>query len=226
MYIPENRRDTRYPLWFVRYEVTVPYIQSLEIEEIEEYGIRTSGDPHHDHATQWEPVLKLLPIHLIAELYDKGANVRLRKQEDAVKIYHAVQAHLLAWKNHIETSFNPPKIPEEDLLILDRFATAVYDKAAPFFTNQWVAQNFRLAGKTRHSRRAIMDSINKKDAEAAAQRDRDRENGVQSFDALDVITPLEKVVSVKDRVLVDYSGKEQEIKITPRKSLTSFLRRQ
>ena len=52
-YIRPENRDTRYALWFDRYQCRVPYIQTLSIDELSENGLPTSGDIHHDHAMQW-----------------------------------------------------------------------------------------------------------------------------------------------------------------------------
>lgn len=226
-YIPPENRDTRYPLWFVRYEVSVPYIQTLDPDEMARYGVPTSGDPHHDHATMWEPIRTWMPIHRIAELWNEGAAIRIVNKKDTVAIYRAVEDHLQAWKRHIETTYNPTDVPEEDLLILDRFASEVYDKAAPFFTNKWVAANFKLVGRSPHSRRAIAKRIEDAERLAYERAQKDKDSGVLTFENIDVVAPAPKYDKSKaqQREQVDYSGAEYKPDVEPRRTLTSFLRR-
>ncbi len=128
IYIPLKNRDTRYGLWHVRYPVTIPFIQMLSIEDIEE-GLPTAGDEQNDHAARWEPRRLQLPIVDMATYWHRGANVRLVNVADSEPIYRAITAHLYAWKNALENTYNPVRAPLEDLAILDQFASQVYEHA-------------------------------------------------------------------------------------------------
>lgn len=205
----------------------MPYIQTLDPEEMQKYGVPTSGDPHHDHASMWERIRTWMPIHRIAELWDAGAAISVVNKKDCVQIYRAVEDHLQAWKRHIETTYNPTNVPEDDLLVLDRFATAVYEKATPFFTNQWVAANFKLVGRSQHSRRAISKRIEENERIAAERQQKDRDSGVMTFKSLDVVVPVPSYDKKKaaEREQIDYSGTQHIPDYEPRRPLTSFFRR-
>lgn len=225
VYIPPEKRDTRYGLWYVHYQCRVPYVQTLDPDDLYQNGLPTSGDPHHDHAMQWEPRLLGLPVHRMAELMETGANVSLVNAADAYTIYNDIEKHLLAWKAKIESSFNPGFVPEEDLLILDRFATRIYEHAKPFFNAGFIAANFRIAGRSRGGRRNIAENVRRAEQEEAAREEKNKDS--LSFKNIKVLKPIakydrEKILQMEQ---VDYSGQETVIDMPPRVSLTSMFRR-
>lgn len=225
VYIPPENRDTRWPLWFIHYQCRVPYVQMLSPEDLANDGLPTSGDPHHDHAMQWEPRLVGLPVHRMAELWNTGACVALVNAKDAYTIYNDIEKHLIAWKNKIEAQYNPGFVPEEDLLLLDRFATSMYEHAKPFFNAGFINAHFRIAGRSRMGRRAVAENVRKADEAAAAEIERNKEN--LSFKHINVVKPVGRYDPEKIRQAeqVDYSGQETIVNMPPRTSMTSMLRR-
>lgn len=130
VYIRPEERDTRYPLWYIPYECRVPYIQSMSIEELSQKGIYISGVPAYDHATAWEPRLMGLSVVRMIEMWHNGANIQLVNADSYVrKIYDDIQAHLQAWTNHINTTYNLRNYPEEELKIMDDFNGVMYEHA-------------------------------------------------------------------------------------------------
>lgn len=224
-YIPPERRDTRYALWYIRYRVRIPNIQMYTAEELIENGLPTSGDPNHDHAMQWEPRHMALPIHRIAELWGEGANVSLLRASDALPIYQAVEAHLQAWKKKIEERFNPGEVPEADLLLLDRFASMIYVHAKPLFSNEFIAANFVIAGRRHGSRRNVVAAVSKREEERMAHEEKNKDNLI--FSNLRVHKPTlgYSVEKERQRTQIDYSGQELIADAPPRASLASFMRR-
>jgi hypothetical protein len=161
----------------------------------------------------------------MAELWNTGACVALVKAQDAYTIYNDIEKHLIAWKNKIEAQYNPGFVPEEDLMLLDRFATSMYEHAKPFFNAGFINAHFRIAGRSRMGRRAVAENVRKADEAAAAELERNKEN--LSFKHINVVKPVGKYDPEKIRQAeqVDYSGQETIINMPPRTSMTSMLRR-
>jgi hypothetical protein len=158
IYIPEKDRDTRWALWHDRYEIRVPYIQTRSIDDLQE-GSYTSGDPHHDHSSQWEPRFMMLPIHRIAELWAQNANVYLVNEKDSKTIYMAISAHLSAWADHLKSSYSVRDVPAEDLMILDQFANVIYAHAKFHFQDDGFSKFFKNIKATRFSRAGDIESL-------------------------------------------------------------------
>lgn len=106
------------------------------IDDIQKHGSPVSGYSPVDDAMTQEWVERLWPVVHMASHYGKGYNIRIVKYTDTKLIYDNVQAHLMSWRERVQTSFNPGNIPIEDLLTLDKFANAVYDKAKYFFESK------------------------------------------------------------------------------------------
>jgi hypothetical protein len=220
-YIPEKNRDTRYPLWFVRYQCRIPYIQTKTLEDLEQNGLPTSGDIHHDHAMQWEPRLMSLPIHRMAELWSLGANISLVNPKDAEPIFQAISAHLHAWKDHILHAYNPSTPPYDDLLTLDNFANVVYQHAKFAYDRNFVDQHFKISSSTAIGRRAMLASMSR----IVARREKDAEEGVlrlRNIDYQDVMPRYDADAEIK---FIDYSGKNRDVDAPERKSMAGFFKK-
>lgn len=221
-YIHPRNRDTRYDLWYVKYLARIPFIQMQDAEELEENGLYTSGDQHHDHAMMWEPKLVSLPIHRMAELWAAGANVSLVNASDALKIYTAVSKHLNAWREVIETSINPITPPTEDLLVLDGFATIVYPHAAAVYDKAFVERKLKLGTSTAIGRRAMLEIMQNNDRQNQEARDRGLLvlNNIEHYAAAPVYNPN------ATHTPVDYSGTVKKLNVSPRDSLASFFKKE
>lgn len=220
-YIRPENRDTRYPLWFVRYECRAPYIQTLDVEELERDGLPTSGDIHHDHAMQWEPRLLSIPIVRMAELWNTGANVALVKRSDAPKIYEAITNHLLAWRHHIENAYHPRTPPYEDLLVLDQFANIIYDHAKFAYDQTFINKHFKISKSSAIGRRAMLNAMTRID-----ERRRDNaERGILETRNIEFIEAAPKYREDDERPQIDYSGKSTVIDAPQRESLAKFFKK-
>lgn len=220
-YIHPKNRDTRYPLWFVRYQCRVPYIQTLSIEDLEQNGLPTSGDAHHDHAMQWEPRLISIPIHRMADLWHSGANIALVNRKDAPKIYEAISAHLFAWRHHIEHSYHPVAPPADDLLVLDQFANIVYEHAKFAYDPKFVETHFKMASRNTVSRRAMLTTMLQVEDN---RRTRAEKGDMQTRNIEYVeIQPAYDPNATFDPV--DYSGKDVEYNAPTRNSMAKFFKK-
>lgn len=220
-YIRPEDRDTRYALWFERYQCRVPYIQTISIEDLEENGLPTSGDMHHDHAMMWEPRLISIPIHRMADLWQSGANISLVNRSDAPKIYEAIEKHLHAWRDHIANSYNPSKPPYDDLLVLDQFAHIVYEHAKFTYDDTFVQQHFKLSSNTAIGRRAMLASM----AKAEQRRIENAEKGIVEIRNIEYHESVPKYDPDAQRDFVDYSGTKLESNAPVRASLASFFKK-
>ena len=220
-YIHERNRDSRYPLWFDRYQVRVPYIQTLSVEELSEDGLPTSGDIHHDHAMQWEPRLISLPIHRMAELWSQGANIALVKYSDAPLIFDAISKHLHAWKEHIANSYNPIIPPYEDLLTLDQFANIIYEHAKFAYDRTFIKKHFKLSSSTAIGRRAMLNSMSRIDT----RRRENAEKGILEIRNIDYHESTPKYNPNAEQKFIDYSGKNKLVDAPVRNSMAKFFKK-
>lgn len=224
IYIPPENRDTRWPLWFKKYQVRIPHIQMLSIEEIED-GLPTSGDEHHDHASRWEPRHMLLPVHRLAELWGAGANIHFVKSEDTLDIYNDISAHLNAWKNHIQNEINYGDVPADDLLLLDQFANSIYEHAKFHFDDGFTANYFGNKMASRFSMRANRLHMEKLKA-ISSETNRFDDDGLEKPLVTKNIkfhpAPMSARAKRADR---DFSGQERVSVAPTRRSMSDFFRK-
>lgn len=130
VYIRPEDRDTRYDLWFVTYPCKVPQIQMRSIDDIRNNGTYVSGNKAYDHASAWEQIRVSIPIVRMVEHWANGANIYvIDLDKHARQIYNAIEAHLNAWGNHMDRSYNTRNVPEEDLIALDEFGMIMWQHA-------------------------------------------------------------------------------------------------
>jgi hypothetical protein len=220
-YISPKNRDSRYPLWFDRYQCRVPYIQTVSVDELSEEGLPTSGDIHHDHAMHWEPRLISLPIHRMAELWSQGANLALVKRSDAPLIFDAISKHLHAWKDHIANSYNPSTPPYEDLLLLDQFANIIYEHAKFAYDRNFIEKHFKMSSSTSIGRRAMLNSMSRIDN----RRRENAEKGILEIRNIDFHESIPKYDPNAERKFIDYSGKDRVIDAPSRNSMAKFFKK-
>jgi hypothetical protein len=138
VWVPEHQRDTAYYICRSLFQCRVPYIHTVSVDYIKLFGMPASGDPAHDRAMASELTIRMLSIDKMAELYKNGVTVRLVKYTDAKVIYEHISNHLNAWKIHLENGLNIRHAPIDDLVLLDKFAVAVYAHAKYQFTTEMV----------------------------------------------------------------------------------------
>jgi hypothetical protein len=133
-YITQGEMDTNY--WKVFNNVYMCRVQSIHLrslEEIEAYGVPTTGDQGYDRGMAHEQVRVGLQIPKMIELYKRGVTIGVVDHEDTKRIYDLITAHLTDWANHIQTSLNNKDAPLEDLRWMDRFACSLYVHAKSYF---------------------------------------------------------------------------------------------
>lgn len=127
--IPDNRPGIFHHKFFCR----VRMADIRTIDEIQKHGTPISGYAPMDEAMATEWVDRLWSVARMATHWGKGYSIRIPRYADTKLIYDNVQAHLMSWRQRVTTRYNPGTCPVDDLLLLDKFANEVYDKAKYFF---------------------------------------------------------------------------------------------
>ena len=135
-WIPEHQRDTRYYLWEKKFLCNLRYGDTFSIERLKTQGIYTSGDPATDRAVMNSQNKFWLSINQMVEYFQQGITVGVVNREDTAKIYEYITNHINAFRKEISMAFNLDGLPLDDLIILDEFATTVYEHAKHQFTKE------------------------------------------------------------------------------------------
>lgn len=150
-WVPYEQRSAAWHIWNELYQVMVPYIQMLTIEELQEYGMPTSGVPSYDYGTANEMRQIMIPIAQMVVYYHRGTQVYVCNKEDTKRIYERISDHLNEWKLELTKSLNIGEAPLEDLKLMDQFANSVYEHAKYQFTDDTIASFLARRVDTRHA---------------------------------------------------------------------------
>ena len=108
------------------YQIVVPYLYNVRVDEIRELGVRSTGDAVMTAGGASRTVVRWATINDMVELQRRGATVTLVNDKDAVKIYDDIMLHLDTWKHIQENYLNIKLPPTADLLDLDRLASRLF----------------------------------------------------------------------------------------------------
>jgi hypothetical protein len=159
-WVPPEQQDTRWCIWNLKFRCRVPFIQTMSVDYMQHFGMPTVGDSryaHYDKEMANEPITTMLSINQMVEYFRKGVTVAVCRHADTKVIYEHISNHLRAWKDKLEVGFNIRSAPIEDLILLDKFANAVYRHAAPYFTAAYV--DSILARKMSESLRVTRQNV-------------------------------------------------------------------
>ena len=120
------------PIWDNIYMVRMRYIDTLSTDMIKIRGVPTVQDAGLDRQMHTQPITCAISIDAMVEHFRRGIRITLVNNEDSMSIYNIVNAYLLAWQHEFEHSLNTGGAPHGDLLLLDRFAQALYPQAVIF----------------------------------------------------------------------------------------------
>ena len=108
--------------------VIIPDIATHDEEDIEMLGI---GPPPGMSMEQYVNTFKSkvwITINRMVEIYKDDYSIETTCHEDSLEIYKVIAKHLTNWANVSDTSVNSPRIPIEDLLILDEMAEKLFNR--------------------------------------------------------------------------------------------------
>ena len=121
--------DTDILIWERLFKVRVPHLQSRTLEDIADTGVVLSGVPEIDRDIPNQWLTTYMSIATMVGYYKETVPMKVVEYNDCKTIYELVSKHIYTWKHVLDTGLNIGDSPIEDLITLDQFANAVYDKA-------------------------------------------------------------------------------------------------
>ncbi len=121
--------DTTKLLWEYLFMCRVPLLATLSDIELRTFGTVHTGHGDIDRGTKEQYVTVMWPISKMATYYNKGVNIKVIKYADTSLIYEYVTKHLEFWAKRIKYGINVGDAPLADLIVLDEFASSVYEHA-------------------------------------------------------------------------------------------------
>lgn len=121
------------PIWEALFEISVPYKDTVSEQYARLFGMPTVGDAAIDADMHNQPIYTYATINKMVEYHKLGVVVKVINHADTKRIYDIINAYLLIWKNKLENGINIGNAPIDDLVLLDRFASVVYEHAVQHF---------------------------------------------------------------------------------------------
>lgn len=115
-----------------KYEVRIKKIDNMSIEEIEFYGMYSTGDKEYDDHLNNELITRWLSINEMVEYYKRGKSFSIVDPRNTEEIYGVIHQYLHSWKNRMQNSVNIGNAPVDDLIALDAMAAAVHGYACQY----------------------------------------------------------------------------------------------
>jgi hypothetical protein len=137
-WVPESQRDTRWHIWNDLYMCRVPFIHTMSSDYVRNFGMPVTGLDEYDRGMANELVVRMLSINDMVDYFGRGVTVRVCSPPDTKAIYDSISAHLNAWRRQLEDGFHVRNAPLQELQLMDRFASAVYEHAQCYFDTAFV----------------------------------------------------------------------------------------
>lgn len=137
-----STEDTTKHIWENLYMVRVPTLDATSVQFLKAHGTYITGDKRIDRANANSWLTTYLSIAKMVEMFKEGIAISVIYSADTKKIYDAIEAHLLAWKQQLEHGVNIGDAPLDDLIEMDKFAHTVYQYAKHHFTPELVNSLF------------------------------------------------------------------------------------
>lgn len=161
--------DPRWPIFKQLYLVRIPVLQMRSIQDIKDYGVPISGDERTDNMMAAESRQVMLPISRLVELFKQGCRIGIVVDSDSRRMYEAISLYLEIWKEKITNRLNYSNIPQQDLVDLDEFAHAMYDRAKWHFTDDFISLHMTAIRKS--GVRGLLGAIRTKDNKAEKEKE-------------------------------------------------------
>jgi hypothetical protein len=100
------------------------------------FGMPDSGDEFTNRQMRDELINVYITIGKMAEYVADGVRVFVPNDATLKEIYERIIAHLTAVRERQKDNPHPLKVPLDDLIKLDRFASVLFPHAKPFFEPQ------------------------------------------------------------------------------------------
>jgi hypothetical protein len=115
-----------------KYEIRIKKIDNVSVEEIEFYGMYSTGDKDYDDSLNNEIITRWMSISEMVEYFKRGKPFSIANPANTQEIYDVIHKYLLSWKARLENSLNVGNAPVDDLIALDGLASAVHGYACQY----------------------------------------------------------------------------------------------
>ena len=120
------------PIWDHLFLVQMRYRDTKTIEELRHFGLPTVGNSVLDKQIHNEIVTIMITMNDIVEHFRVGTRVEFVNNGDCEYGYDMVNDYLKAWNSQLQRGVNLGNAPIEDLLLLDKLATVLYEQSRYF----------------------------------------------------------------------------------------------
>lgn len=128
-YVKPEDRDPRYHLFTKKFYCRVPNLQTRSMDHVKFFGTPTSGDSRFDQQMAKEVVDRYLTIVQMIDFYNDGIGIAVKHYKDSEVIYQHIVDHLKMWELKLIQEGDIHPTVAQDLILMDKFAKVVYDKA-------------------------------------------------------------------------------------------------
>ncbi len=168
--------DTTYDIWERVWRCQFSRNKTTSEDYYRIYGKPSTGYKYYDKQCPDEVVDTMINIDTMVEYFKQGITVGIYKYEDCEEIYKCIERHLQGWRQQIEHGINIGDAPIEDLVAMDEFANAIYDKAKylikPEIAKSLMVQH--MSSITSFNRNTLFGEVlNKKDDKPTELPERD-----------------------------------------------------
>ena len=138
------REDTSDLIFKKIYKCRVPVHTTRSEGDLRTFGTVYTGNEHIDRHAIEQKVLVMWPIYKMAKNFSEGFDVAVPSESDALEIYQNIQKHLLAWKERLSFGLNIGGAPLDDLIVLDKFASSMFQQVRYLLPPDSVDSQFLL----------------------------------------------------------------------------------
>ena len=136
------QKDTAAPLFDRVFRCSVSRNLTTSSYYIETFGFVGTGVPEVDRTLKDEIIDTYINIDKMLDYHRQDIPFRVHNYDDTKIIYELIQEHLEAWKMRLDNAINIADAPIDDLIALDKLATAVYDKARHSYKPEEAGSSF------------------------------------------------------------------------------------
>lgn len=126
------------PIWEALFMASVPFKDTMSDDYIRLFGMPTVGDPVIDRDMHNQPIYTYMTINKMVEYFRAGINVKIQKHSDTKRIYDIISRYINCWKEQLDHGINIGGAPIDDLILLDRFASVVFEHAVQHLTYEYL----------------------------------------------------------------------------------------
>jgi hypothetical protein len=130
------------PIWNALFRASVAFKDTVSEDYVRLFGMPTVGDAGIDDQMKNSLIDTYLTINQMVEYFRLGILVRITVHAETKTIYQIISNYLLEWKERLNKGINIGGAPIEDLILLDRFASVVFEHAVQHFTPDYVNSRF------------------------------------------------------------------------------------